>query len=406
MSGRRAVCIGGGITGVLAARELALAGWDVVVLEGRHVGAGSSSRTAAGIRQQFSTPETVRGMRYSVDFYQRFTAEVEDGTCPIVQSGYLFLYDAEDSWASALRRVEMQRSCGLSEVEALAGDDLRRRFPWCADTLVGGTFCPTDGFLLPHVVYQEGAKRVTALGGRVLQNAPVTSAAFAGDRIVAVDTPKGSFEADLFLDCTNAWTRRLARVLGAEDLEVDPLKRYLWFLARDGSMDAETLSRMPLCIVPSGMYCRPENADTLLMGGSHATPPEPDFAYDDQDRIEPHYAHDGGVDAHPWTCWAEIAEAIPAVGEFGGMTATTAGYYATTPDHNPFLGYDRQRTNLLRLVGFSGHGAMFGPFTALVARALAEAGQDLPSVEVDGAAVPLDAFRIGRAFDHAEALVL
>ena len=69
---RSAVCIGGGITGVLAARELLLAGWKVTVLEGRHVGAGSSSRTAAGIRQQFSTPETVRGMRYAVAFYRSF----------------------------------------------------------------------------------------------------------------------------------------------------------------------------------------------------------------------------------------------------------------------------------------------------------------------------------------------
>ena len=139
MSGRRAVCIGGGITGVLTARELALAGWDVVVLEARHVGAGSSSRTAAGIRQQFSTPESVRGMRYAVDFYRRFTAEVEDRTCPIVQSGYLFLYDAEESWVAAQRRVEMQHGCGLQEVEALAGDDLRRRFPWCGGSSGGSS---------------------------------------------------------------------------------------------------------------------------------------------------------------------------------------------------------------------------------------------------------------------------
>lgn len=406
MSGRRAVCIGGGITGVLTARELALAGWDVVVLEARHVGAGSSSRTAAGIRQQFSTPESVRGMRYAVDFYRRFTAEVEDRTCPIVQSGYLFLYDAEESWVAAQRRVEMQHGCGLQEVEALAGDDLRRRFPWCGPALIGGTFCPTDGFLLPHLVYQEGAKRVTALGGRVVQNAPVTAAEHVGDRIVAVTTPKGRFEADLFLDCTNAWSRRTARLLGAEELRVDPLKRYLWFLTRDGSMDEETLRRMPLCIVPSGVYCRPENAGTLLVGRSHDTPPEPDFGYEDQDRVDPHYAHDGGVDAHPWSCWAEIAEAIPAIGEFGGFSATTSGYYATTPDHNPYLGFDRRRHNLIRLVGFSGHGAMMGPFTALVARSLAEAGHDLPEVRVDGSPVSLDAFRIGRVHGHVETLVL
>lgn len=45
---RRAVVIGGGITGTLTGVGLRDAGWDVVLLEGAHVGAGSSSRTAAG----------------------------------------------------------------------------------------------------------------------------------------------------------------------------------------------------------------------------------------------------------------------------------------------------------------------------------------------------------------------
>src|SRR5678816_1911496 len=116
---RRAVLIGGGITGVLCARELLLAGWQVTVLEGAHVGAGSSSRTAAGIRQQFSTPGTVRGMRYSVRFYQAFTEEVEDHQCPIVQNGYLSLHANESAWEAATQRVVMQRAAGLVEVEAL-----------------------------------------------------------------------------------------------------------------------------------------------------------------------------------------------------------------------------------------------------------------------------------------------
>lgn len=102
-----------------------------------------------------------------------------------------------------------------------------------------------------------------------------------------------------------------------------------------------------------------------------------------------------------------IAEAMPPIGEFDGITATTCGYYATTPDHNPFLGFDRWRPNLLRLVGFSGHGAMMGPFTAIAAARLAERGDvsdhlTLPS----GDTVSLAAFRIDRTFHHAETMVI
>lgn len=406
MADRRAVVIGAGITGILTARELLLKGWDVTVLDASHVGAGSSSRTAAGIRQQFSTPGTVHGMRYCVGFYQRFASEVLGGTSPIVQNGYLFLHDDEARWAAAKGTAAMQREAGL-DVEVLEADDLTRRFAWVADEgLVGGTFCATDGFLLPHLVYNDGARRVRELGGVIRQRTPVVDYTRDGDRIREVLTPKGAFGADLFVDATNAWTRRLAGVLDAEKLQVDPLKRYLWFLQRGGPMTADTLGSLPLVISPQGGYCRPENRDSMQLGKKHDTAPQPDFTYDDQDAVEEHYAHDGGVDAQPFELWAEMAACIPDLAEFDGFTATTGGFYGTTPDHNPFLGFDRQRPNLLRLVGFSGHGAMMGPFTAAVAGAMAEAGHDVPEVTLDGQAIELSAFRIGRSYDHSEAMVI
>lgn len=407
MADRSVVVVGGGVTGVLTARELCLAGWDVTLLEGEHIGSGSSSRTAAGIRQQFSTEGTVRGMRYAVDFYRRFQEETEGNAPCIVQNGYLFLHDDEARWERAREVVALQQRAGLAEVEALSAAELTARFGWVdGDAIVGGTWCPTDGFLLPHVVYNDGARRVRELGGTIRQRAPVTGAQVEGDRIVAVETPKGPVSADLFVDCTNAWTARTGRILGAEPLPVAPLKRYLWFLGRDGAMTAETLAGLPLTICPDGTYVKPESGELLQMGRKHDTPPEPDFTYDDQDTIEPAYAHTGDLEALPFELWARVAEVLPAVGEFAGIQYTTAGFYGTTPDHNPFLGFDPRRRNLIRLVGFSGHGAMMAPFTARIGAALAEAGRDVETLDLEGASIELGGFRIGRAFEEAEEMVI
>ncbi len=404
---RRAVVIGAGITGVLVARELLLAGWQVTVLEGRHVGSGSSSRTAAGIRQQFSSRATVVGMRYAVQAYQQLARETEDGVSPIQQNGYLFLYSDDNSWLEAVRRVAWQRSEGLADVEALGAAELAHRFRWVNTELcLGGTWCPTDGFLRPAIVYMEGARRVRELGGALLQGATVLDSLHRGDQLVAVRTPEGLHEADLFIDCTNAWTRRLARCLHATDLPVQPLKRYLWFIERGGSMTAETLASMPLVISPSGVYGRPENPGSLLMGWKHEAEPEPEFTEADQDVVEPRFSHDTGLDARPFEAWMQLAQAVPAIGDFDGISATTAGYYATTPDHHPFLGFDPGVRNLIRLVGFSGHGAMMGPFTAAIAAALAEAGRDLPSIELPTGTAPLGEFAIGRAYADPERLVI
>ncbi len=404
---RSAVILGAGITGSLLGWRLARAGWRVTILEARHVGAGSSSRTAAGIRQQFSTRETVVGMRYAVDFYRRFPAEVGGETVPIVQNGYLFLHNLAESWELAQRRVANQQAWGLTEVEALDAVELAGRFPWVdRHLLLGGSWCPTDGFLRPETVYNEAIAAALRLGATLVQGAPVTSATHQNGRISAVRTPKGDFSGDVYVEATNAWSPRTAEVLGALVLPIQPLKRYLWFIQRGGSMTAETLAAMPLVISPNGAYARPENSESLLTGWAHDARPELAFSYDDQDRIEDHFFHKSGPDSAAYETWAALAEVIPALGEFAGITATTAGYYGTTPDHNPFLDFDPLVPNLIRLAGFSGHGAMFGPYTALVGAALAEAGAPIPTVDVAGETVSTAAFSIDRPFHHAESMVI
>ncbi len=404
---RRAVIIGAGITGTLTAVRLRRAGWEVTVLEARHVGAGSSSRTAAGIRQQFSTPETVLGMRYSVDVYRRFPEEVGGMVVPIVENGYLFLLDDPAELPRAAARVALQRGQGLAEVELLDADETVRRFPYVSrEAIVGATWCPSDGFLRPEIVYGEAAASARARGVTLVQHAPVEAARHAQGRITAVQARGAWFEADLFVDATNAWSPRLAGVLDATVLPIDPVKRYLWFFTRAGAMSGEALRRMPMVVSPRGAYCHPENEDTLMAGWAHEARPEPDFVDEDQDRIDPPFDHRSGPESKAYEAWAELAGWLPPVGDFGGVHATTSGFYGTTPDHNPFLCYDGHQANLIRLAGFSGHGAMFGPFTARVAEALAEAGRDLPAVGVLGREASLLPFGLRREFAHTEDMVI
>lgn len=407
------VCIiGAGITGALLAHRLLERGLRVTVLEAREKGAGSSSRSAAGSRQQFSTPATVRAMVYATRRYERFADEFrcEPGQGRVlVQNGYLFLYKRGDErWDAAQQQFAMQRANGLEDVELLSPGAVGERFPHVATAqLAGATFCPTDGFLHPDVVYMEAFRRVEELGGLVHQNAQVVSGTVVGGRLREVQTREGvSVSADLFVNATNAWAPRVSAALGGSDLPIGPVKRYLYFVRRGDQLDDATLLSWPMTITPSRAYCRPENGAQLLAGWAHPAEPEPDFDWNDQDLIEASFFHKTGLENFGVQLWMQLAEAMPVIGEFAGIEATTSGFYAVTPDHNPLIGFDPKLGGLMHAAGFSGHGAMMAPFTAAACTEMALAGRDLPSVSLDGVEVELGALAIGRQFVHAEGMVI
>ncbi len=422
---KHVVVIGAGITGALTAHRLLEAGVEVTILEAKEKGAGSSSRSAACYRQQFSTPSTVAAMLYSTraytEFKERFRCDPATGDV-LVQNGYLFLHDRPDfasddstaarreaGWNAALANVAMQQEVGLKEVEVLSPDEVEERFPHVAgDRLAGATFCPTDGFLHPDIIYMEGFRRVVELGGVLRQNERVESGAFdASGRLVAVRTSKGEeVRGDIFINATNAWGAKLSPVLGGTELPVVPIKRYLYFLQRGPGLDADTLWSWPMTITPSRAYCRPENGEQLLLGWAHATDGEDVVSWDGQDAIEPEFFHKSGLDNYGYAVWMELAESLPALEEFAGLDATTSGYYAVTPDHNPFLGFDPKQPTLLHALGFSGHGAMMGPFTAAAVSTMALEGETRSEITLDGRRIDLRPLLVGREPTRGEGMVI
>ncbi len=435
-SAEHVVVIGGGATGALIAVRLAEHGFRVTVVEKAQVGNGSSSRSAAGIRAQFSIEETVVGMQYSEWWYSHFhdllhsPPDVREQ--PVMrQNGYLFLYEAPDAipawqprrqqeaaqiWQHAQAAASMQQRLGLP-VEVLTPQTIQERWPFLvSDRLTGATWCPTDGFLLPHMIYNEGFRRAKELGVQVQQHTEVLGAMLRSDRISALVTNRGTVEADWFVNATNAWAARLSPRIGGMALSVSPLKRYHYFLKPSQPiMDTTTWHHLPMIVYGvgshRGAHSRPEH-DLLLLAWAHETEPEPYFSDADQDRIDPPFRHDHGIDNYGYAILAQVEEFSPLLANAGGLIATSCGFYGTTPDANPLIGFDTQQQNLIHVVGFSGHGLMHTPISALLVVALLTGEADHGHVRLpppfDHATIDLRTFAPQRAFDRSrkETLVL
>lgn len=393
-SAQRVVIVGGGATAGMIAVRLAGRGMRVTVVEKAAIGNGSSSRSNAGIRAQFGVRETVTGMMYSEWWYAHahdlLHTPAGHREPMIRQNGYLFLYEApalaapasrpdlraeaERSWERARQYAAMQRSIGLP-VEILTPDDVRRRWPHIEpDRLAGATYCPDDGFLHPHVILGETYRRARELGVDVRTHTEVTGTHSRAGRITRVETERGVIEADTVVNATNAWAARTSERLGGMPLPVSPLKRYLYYLkpARP-VMSEEAWARLPMTIyglgAGRGALTRPDGP-LLCLAWAHETPPEPEFADDDQDRVDPAFHHEHGTENFGYATLAQVADFAPSLADCGGLCATTSGFYGVTPDNSPLIGWDARQENLLHAAGFSGHGLMHAPITAVLVEAL------------------------------------
>lgn len=402
--------VGGGITSSMLALNLIEDGYNVTVVEKANTGNGASSRSAAAIRAQFTNETTVRGMVWAKKYFQRFSPRYG---CETVfrQNGYLFLHNDVDSFASAKEQVLDQQSWGLEEVTTLSPSEIKAGFPYVSvDEVVGATWCPTDGFLQPHILLSRAFEEVDRRGGRILQNAKVTSVERTTSAITGLVTTKGTVKADIYVNTTGIWSSQFCKTLGIKQLEIDLNKVFLYFLDSsisvygDAPLSKEVADR-PMIVSPNGAYCRPDwTSNRLMMGALTECPVAHNFPDEEQDIILPKYTlstssgRSVNDTSYGFEVWQEMSKWLPDI-SLMKPAGQSSGIYDNTPDHTPFIDFDPQISNLIHAVGFSGHGMMHSPFTAVVIRHLIDTGAQAWTMELDDQVIDISSFSITREYN-------
>src|SRR5919201_5454814 len=146
------IIIGGGIVGSSIAYHLTEAGCkNVLVVEREtHQGKGSTGKSMGGVRAQFATPVNIQMSLYSIPFYASFEERLGH-PCGYRSQGYLFLATSEAHLRYLRTNQELQKSLGLKDVCMLTAEAVRSKFPQVrTDDVLGGSFCPSDGFVDPY----------------------------------------------------------------------------------------------------------------------------------------------------------------------------------------------------------------------------------------------------------------
>jgi sarcosine oxidase subunit beta len=356
------VVVGAGVIGASVAYHLASSGVrDILILE-RHARPGEEApaprRAATGPRSRRRSTCGSRCSRASHCAGSATKPAATRATSPPVISGSPPTEKDLDALRAAL---EVQHAEGLSEAALVDAGEIARLNPWAGEIpgLLGGLFCPTDGFVLPMGILEGYLAAASRLGARIEYGVTVTSIVRDGDatdpretarsgRIIRIETTQGPIAVGTLVNAAGAWAAALAALAGI-DLPVTPLRRQVAVTRAHTSIPPS----MPMTIFAAdGFHFRERDGRILLLwpGGPVGRP----------ERADP---FDARVDAD-WVAAVaqEARRRVPALGSIEiDSGACRAGLYEMSPDRHAILGAAPGCPNFYLANGSSGHGVMHAP---------------------------------------------
>ncbi|GGG09315.1 oxidoreductase [Rhizobium wenxiniae] len=371
--------IGGGFTGLGAARQLAMAGAKVVVLERDTVGFGASGRNGGhlnnGLAHSYLAAKQELGKERAIALYKALDDSIdtleaiiaEEGIdCNFRRAGKLKLASKPQHFAGLAKNFEAVHAEVDPDTALLSPADLKSE----VGSPFHGAMLSKKSAMMHMGRYAVGlAEAATRRGATIVENALVTEHSQAGGRHI-LKTAKGVVTADNVLVATGAYTtpnfgyfRRRIMAVGSFIIATRPLT------------DAEVAATMPgnrTCVntMNIGNYWRLSPDNRLIFGGRARFSATSDQRSDAKSgeilreslgRIFPHLAK-VEIDY----CWGGLVD--------------------VTKDRYPRAGY---HDGLWYAMGYSGHGAQLSTHLGMtMADAILGRPDRNPVKDLDWPAVP------------------
>ena len=210
------VVVGAGSHGLATAYYLAKRHGirDVCVLDKSYIGSGAAGRNTTIIRANYRTPEGAEFYRESVRLYERLSAEL-DFNLMFSQHGHLTLAHSDRALVTMQERAEVNKLLGIKssvvgpqEIHELCPPlDVSDRPSY---PILGALYHAPGGIIRHDAVVWGYARAADRLGVEIHPNTEVTGFEREGDRVIAVETPRGRIECGQVVCATAGWSSLVA----------------------------------------------------------------------------------------------------------------------------------------------------------------------------------------------------
>lgn len=358
--------VGGGVIGTSIAFALARrrAG-RVVLLEKAFLGAGSSGKSGAIVRQHYSNRLTAVMAQKSLRVFEHFD-DLVGGPPVFTRCGMVLVVNERDR-AALETNVAMQRELGIDvrpvSAQELADIDPNARL---AEEEVAA-YEAEAGYVEAVQAVASFADAARREGADIRLGVEVKSLVIEGERIAGVDTNEGRYQSRCVVLATGPWAAQLARSAKLA-LPVQACRTQVALFRRPPDVGRRGAVYGDFV---QGIYFKPTHGDILhagsLAGEELKDPVDPD-----------HYNEAADGDWLP-QIRQRLGRRYPTMhrgygrGGFGAL-------YAITPDWHPILDRLPGLEGAYCAIGFSGHGFKMSPIV----------GQLMAELVVDGKAGALD----------------
>lgn len=181
------IVIGAGIVGNATAYYLAKKGKSVIVLEASdYIGNGGSSRNGGGVRQSGRNPKELPLMVWGVKNLWPGLSEELGVDTEYTQEGNLRLGKTEEHIKILEKLTANAQKCGV-DVKMIDAAEVRKINPYLSDTVIGASWCPTDGHANPLTTTLGFYKGARKLGADFITGAKVSKILVKGDKVCGVE---------------------------------------------------------------------------------------------------------------------------------------------------------------------------------------------------------------------------